>query len=137
MGKGVTPFLLLIFVLSTWLCLRFEYIGHCRFPLFMERMVYIPLTVSALLLECKLLSHCPAIVLRFLTFLGGISLEIYLLHIEFVIRPLGSLHLGYCLTTLCTIIISIPAAYLLRKITTIPFSLHSRKGREQKDGAKR
>lgn len=105
--------LLLIFAMCIWLCLRFEYIGHGRFPLFMERIVYIPLTVSSLLLECKLLSCMPKIINKSLAFLGTISLEIYLIHIEFVLRPLGKLHLGYCITTLLVLLISVPAAYIL------------------------
>lgn len=111
--KGATGVLLIIFVLSTWLCLRLEYIGHSRFPLFMERIAYIPLTVSALLLECRLLAVCPQSIRKSFSFLGAISLEIYLVHIEFVLRPLGEYRLGYSLTTLCVLLISIPVAFVL------------------------
>ncbi len=117
--------ILLIFIMCLWICLRFEYIGHSRFPLFMERMVYIPMTFTGLLLECKILRLMPKYINRCLIFLGTISLEIYLVHIEFVIRPLGKLHLGYCMTTLLTLLISIPLAYILhwgiRKITESRF----------------
>ena len=107
---------LLLFILSLWLCLRLEYIGHRRFPLFMERMVYIPLTVSALLLECKLLVVAPHVLKNTLAFLGTISLEIYLIHIEWIMKPIQQYKLGYCLTALLVLLISIPAAWLLQKI---------------------
>ena len=103
----------IVFIMSMWLCLRLEFIGHKAFPLFMERIVYIPLTVSALILECKLIAWLPNGANRFLTLIGGISLEIYLIHIEFIMRPLQEYRLGYCLTALLVLAISIPAAWLL------------------------
>lgn len=115
MERGSIWMLVITFALSMWLCLRLEYIGHTRFPLFLERMAYIPLTVSALLLECRLLSMAPRMLLRLLAFLGGVSLEIYLIHIEYVLKPLGRFHLGYCLTALAVLLISVPAAWLLQK----------------------
>ncbi len=115
MGRGAVWLLLLVFVMSLWLCLRLEYIGHGRFPLFMERMVYIPLVISAMLLECRVLAFMPRRINRALAFLGTISLEIYLIHIEFVMRPLGQLHLSYCSMVAAVLAISIPAAYLLHR----------------------
>lgn len=111
LGKGALWLLLLVFAMSFWLCLRLEYIGHNRFPLFMERIVYIPLTVAALLLECRLLELVPRCVCRALAFIGSISLEIYLIHIEFVLRPLGRYPLGYPLTVVCVLAISVPVAF--------------------------
>lgn len=116
LDKGSVAMALLLFILSFWLCLRLEYIGHRRFPLFMERMVYIPLTVSALLLECKLLAVAPSVVKKVLAFLGTISLEIYLIHIEWIMKPIQQYKLGYCLTALLVLAISVPAAWLLQKI---------------------
>ncbi len=108
--------ILFIFGISLWLSLRLEFIGHSRFPLFMERLVYIPLTVTALLLECWLLDHLSFYAKRCFAFLGTISLEIYLVHIEFILKPLGKFHLGYSLTTVCVLLISIPTAWLLHWI---------------------
>lgn len=116
LDKGSVAMALLLFILSFWLSLRLEYIGHRRFPLFMERMVYIPLTVSALLLECKLLAVAPSVVKKVLAFLGTISLEIYLIHIEWIMKPIQQYKLGYCLTALLVLAISVPAAWLLQKI---------------------
>lgn len=111
--KGSVWMAAIVFVMSMWLCLRLEFIGHNRFPLFFERMVYIPLTVSALLLECKLIAVFPKIVNRALTLLGTISLEIYLVHIEFVLKPLQKFQMGYCLTALAVLAISVPAAFVI------------------------
>lgn len=116
MEKESLWMLLIVFVLSMWLCLRLEYIGHSRFPLFLERMVYIPLTVSALLLECRLCALLHSKVNAVLAFVGGVSLEIYLIHIQYVMKPLSALHLGYWGTAACTLAISIPAAWLLQKV---------------------
>ena len=106
---------LIVFVLSFWLCLRLEYIGHRRFPLFLERIVYIPLTVSALLLECKMLCVSHSYVKKALAMLGTISLEIYLIHIEWIMKPIQHHELGYVLTAICVLAIAIPAAWLLHK----------------------
>ena len=46
---------------------------------------------------------------------GGISLETYLLHIEFVMRDIKTLHLGYWPTALLTIAVTLPVAWLLHK----------------------
>ena len=114
--KGSIWMIVIIFAMSLWLCLQLEYIGHRRFPLFMERIVYIPLTVTALLLECKLIAVMPKNINRVLTMLGTISLEIYLIHIQFVMLPLQQYKLGYCVTALLVIVISTPVAYLLHWI---------------------
>ncbi len=123
LDKGSIIMVAILFVLSFWLCLRLEYIGHRRFPLFLERMVYIPLTVSALLLECKMLAVCSPAVRKALAFIGGISLEIYLVHIEWIMKPLQQYKLGYCLTALSVLAISIPVAWMLQKITGKAVSL--------------
>ena len=57
--------------------------------------------------------HLPRFVLRPLSFLGTISLELYLIHIEYVLRPVARHHLGYGMTLFWTLLIAIPAAYLL------------------------
>ena len=116
LGRGALWMLLIVFAMSLWLCLRLEYMGHGRFPLFMERMVYIPLTVSALLLECRAIAVLPHGVNRVLAFLGTVSLEIYLVHIEFVLRPIATLHLGYCGTVAAVLAVSVPVAYVLNRI---------------------
>ena len=109
--------LLLVFVMSAVACVNFEDGLRGRFPLFLERMVYIPLTVSMLLLLCRLLDHSPQWACRTMAFVGGISLEIYLLHAHFVLRYVRTFGLGYWLTSVATIALSALLAWLLHKLT--------------------
>ena len=44
---------------------------------------------------------------------GTVSLEIYLIHIEFVMKNVKPLHLGYWLTLVITLGVSMLLAYLL------------------------
>lgn len=94
---------------SVWL----EQEIHGRFPIFLERMLYIPLTVTTILLLNRLFRRTPAWVNRVFAFVGTVSLEAYLIHIEFVLRPIERYHLGYWPTALLTIAITLPLAWLL------------------------
>ena len=179
--------LLITFGLSLWMCIEFENHWRGHFPLFLERMVYIPLCISCMLLVCKFFSgyevrgtryensfsgcevrgarcengfsryevrgaRCEnqrsaptgkansdkgqaselegnlvprtphlvsRIIIRSLTFIGGISLEIYLVHAQFVLRYLTPIKLGYCLTVVLLIAISLPLAWLLKRLTNL------------------
>jgi len=77
--------------------------------------VYIPLSISIMMLGCKVFSLL--IPQKFLAFIGGISLEIYLVHAQFVLRYLTPLELGYVPTLLLLIAISLPLAWLLKRLT--------------------
>ena len=109
----------LLFVLSFAMCIEFENHWRGRFPLFLERMVYIPCSISGMVLLCQLFRHAPSWLLRFLAFVGGISLELYLIHIHFVYKYITPFHLGYCLTALLMIAVSIPLAWLLSKLVDL------------------
>ena len=104
------------FVMSLMMCVEFEESWRGRFPLFIERMVYIPLTVSIVLLLDLLLGKTPAFVRRKLAFVGTISLELYLIHIQFVLKYVTPYKLGYCLTALVMIAVSLVLAWLLHKV---------------------
>ncbi len=97
-------------------CIWLEQMRHGRFPLFAERMVYIPLTVSLLLLLCDFFRIVPAWCSRTCVFLGGLSLEIYLIHNHFVMCYLTPYHLGYWPTALLTTLLTLPLAWLLQRI---------------------
>lgn len=107
--------LLLLFVMSITMCIEFEFHWRGRFPLFLERMVYIPLTVCGCMLLTLLLGKMPTPVNRALRFVGTISLEIYLIHIQFVLVYIRPLKLGYCLTFLLMTAATLPLAWLLHK----------------------
>ena len=114
-GKAIWM-ILLLFAVSLSACLWLEQMRHGRFPLFLERMLYIPLTVTLLLLLTRMLEHTPRWFNAAMIWIGGISLEVYLIHSEFVLKPLSRLHLGYWPTFFITIAIAFPAAFLLQKI---------------------
>lgn len=106
----------LMFALSLTMCLNFEEMWRGKFPLFIERMVYIPLTITGLILLSTALRHTPSWIRRTFAFIGGISLEVYLVHVEFVMKPINEYRLGYMLTALTTIAVSLAIAWVLRKI---------------------
>ena len=108
--------ILIVFAMSLMMCVEFEESWRGRFPLFLERMVYIPLTVSGILLFVELFRHTPRLVLRGLAFVGTISLELYLIHIQFVLKHVTPYRLGYLLTALVMIAVSLVLAWLLHKI---------------------
>jgi peptidoglycan/LPS O-acetylase OafA/YrhL len=107
-----------IFILSLWYCVYVEGHRHGAFPPATERMVYIPLAISGMFLMCKFFDHAPSWILRAFTFVGGISLEIYLIHIQFVLKYIKSYHLGYWPTFLLMLAISLPLAWLLSKLVS-------------------
>ncbi len=107
---------LLLFAMSMAMCIEFENHWRGRFPLFLERMVYIPCCITGMLLLCRGFRRSPRWVLRVLTFVGGISLELYLIHIQFVLKYVQPYRLGYTLTVLAMMAASIPLAWLLSRI---------------------
>ena len=114
-GLGVGFF----FLLSLWYCVYVEGHRSGAFPPATERMVYIPLAVSGMFLMCWLFRHAPQWILRCFTFVGGISLEIYLIHAQFVLKYITPYHLGYWPTFLLLLVISIPLAWLLSRLISL------------------
>ena len=96
-------------------CVWLEQMRHGRFPLFLERMLYIPFAVSLLILLTRMLPHSGRWIRSTLAWIGGISLETYLIHAEFVLKPLRQYHLGYWPTALLTALISFLLAWMLHK----------------------
>lgn len=111
--SSTTYMLIIICAMSLWLGVRGK-----LFSVFIVRMIYIPLSISILLLMCRLfLTHTFLItpIYRFFAFVGSISLEVYLVHEHFVLGHLIRLGWGYLPTLLMLIIISLPTAWLLKK----------------------
>lgn len=117
--------LLIIMVMSTLVCVNFEDGLRRRFPLFIERWAYIPWTVSLTLLLSMLFERLHVKFLFLLTVTGTVSLELYLIHIEFVMKNVKPLHLGYWATFAITFGISLVMAYglhyIIDKLLSIPF----------------
>jgi len=107
--------ILVAFIMSFAMCIELEQAWRGRFPLFLERMVYIPLTVSGVLLLNLLLRHTPAFLLRCFAFVGTVSLELYLIHIQFVLKYIRPYHLGFWLTSIIMIAVSLVLAWILHK----------------------
>lgn len=107
---------LIAFLMTASACIWLEQMRHGRFPLFAERMVYIPLTITLILLLVDLFRSMPRWGNRLLIFLGGLSLEIYLVHDHFVMVYLIPYHLGYWPTMLLTTILTLPLAWALQQI---------------------
>ena len=125
--------LVLTFALTLTTCVYLEQQLHGRFPLFIERMVYIPLTVSSLLLLVYVFKVLPKGVNWFLRLLGGVSLEVYLIHLYLVLAPLHKLSLGYWTTALLTLLISLPLAWLLNRLVKMLAGL-AMGGKKEADG---
>lgn len=110
--------ILTMFVMTLGACIWLEQELHGKFPLFLERMLYIPLAVSTVLLLGEVFRRSTPLVNRIFAWVGGISLEVYLVHVEFVMKPIEHHHLGYWPTFLLTAAISLPAAWLLNYCIT-------------------
>lgn len=107
--------LLLTFVMTFGTCLYLEQVRHGQFPLFVERMLYIPFTVCSVLVMNRIFRRTPQCVNRAFRFVGALSLEAYLIHIHFVLEYVQPYHLGYWATFLITTAITLPLAWLLQK----------------------
>lgn len=111
-----------LFVVCFGVCLNFEDGLRGRFPLFIERWAYIPLALSMMLLLARLFEALPRWTCRVFVFVGGISLEMYLVHIEFVLKPIREYQLGYWLTSLVVIAISAVVAWIIHKVLDLVIS---------------
>lgn len=115
----------LFFLVSLSSCIWLEQVRHGRFPLYVERMLYIPLAVSTILIMAEVFSRTSRwqrgriSFNRVFAWIGGISLEMYLVHVEFILKPLERQHLGYWPTFLITLAITLPAAWLVSKVAGV------------------
>ena len=108
--------LLVTFLITFGTCLYLEQVRHGQFPLFVERMLYIPFTVCTVLVMNRIFRRTPQWVNRLFRFVGALSLEAYLIHIHFVLVYVQPYHLGYWLTFLVTVAITLPIAWLLQRL---------------------
>ncbi len=116
--KGSMPLLLVTFGMTFGTCLYLEQELHGRFPLFVERMIYIPLTFTTVLLLVRMLRRTPGWMNSALRTVGALSLECYLIHSNFVLVHIHHMHLGYWQTFLLTTAITVPAAWLLQRMVS-------------------
>ncbi len=116
-GQGIW-LILILFLMSFLSSLFLEQERHGEFPLFLERMLYIPLTVTTILLLNRVLRRTPQLIKGMLSFVGALSLEAYLIHSHFVLDYLEKLSWPYWPTALVTVAITLPLAWLLMKLVT-------------------
>ena len=116
-GQGIwMVFLMFVMALASSIFLEQE--KHGQFPLFIERMLYIPLTVTAILILNRVFRRLPAKVNGCFRFVGGLSLECYLIHQHFVLAYIPKT-LSYWPTFLLCLVITLPLAWVLQKVTQV------------------
>ena len=108
--------ILLMFGVALSASIFLEQGRHGQFPLFVERMLYIPLTVTTVLLLNAVFRHTPQWFNRALSFVGAVSLEIYLIHSHFVLVHLERLGWSYWPKFFACLAITLPLAWLLNKV---------------------
>ena len=105
-----------IWTLTFGTCLYLEQQRHGHFPLFVERMLYIPFTITTIMLLNRIFRRMPARVNSLMRFVGAVSLEAYLIHSHFVLCHIEKMHLGYWPTFFLTAVITMPLAWLLHTL---------------------
>lgn len=119
--------LLVTFLMTFGTCLYLEQVRHGHFPLFVERMLYIPFTVCSILVMNRIFRRTPEWVNRAFRLVGMLSLEAYLIHIHFVLVYIQPMGLGYWGTFAATVAITLPVAWVLHKTTSFALDVFSKK----------
>ncbi len=112
----------IIFLMTFVFSFYMEQYLHGRFPLFLERLVYIPLVVTSLMLLNSLWALLPKAVYAVFAWIGGVSLETYLIHSHFVLWRIERMHLGYWPTFILCTTISLALAWMLQKAVSLVMS---------------
>lgn len=107
--------LLATFATTFATCLYLEQMRHGHFPLFVERMLYIPFTITSILVLNRVFRRMPKWFNRFCKLVGALSLEAYLIHSHFVLCYVEQMHLGYWPTFAITVAATMPLAWALHK----------------------
>lgn len=108
--------IVLSFIMILSACIYLEQMRHGKFPLFVERMLYIPLTITGILLLNIIFEKVPQWMGKLLRFIGLLSLELYLIHVHFVLVYVEKWGLPYWGKFVVCILITIPLAWVLSKI---------------------
>lgn len=119
--------LLVTFLMTFGTCLYLEQVRHGHFPLFVERMLYIPFTVCSVLVMNRIFRRTPEWVNRAFRLVGMLSLEAYLIHIHFVLVYIQPMGLGYWGTFAATVAITLPVAWVLHQTTSLALNIFSKK----------
>lgn len=107
------------FIISLSACVWLEQVRHGRFPLYTERMLYIVLAITTVMIMSEIFDRLSSVkaINTAIAFVGAISLEIYLLHVEYVLYPLKAhYNLSYWPRFFVVLAISVPVAWIISKI---------------------
>ena len=113
-GAGIWM-IILMFVMSLASSIFLEQVRHGEFPLFIERMLYIPLTVVSVMLLNRIFRRLPDGLNRWFRMVGALSLECYLIHIHFVLIYIPK-SWSYWPTFFCCLVVTLPLAWVLNKV---------------------
>ncbi len=107
--------IIIMFVMTLAASIFLEQQRHGRFPLYVERMLYIPLTITSILMLNRVFRRTPKWFNKAFKFIGALSLECYLIHIHFVLNYIPK-SWSYWPSFLVCVAVTIPLAWLLSKI---------------------
>ena len=107
--------ILIVFAMTLSASIFLEQELHGHFPIYVERMLYIPLTITTILLLNRVFRRTPKWFNTIFKFVGALSLECYLIHIHFVLDYMPKTW-GYWTSFLVCLLITMPLAWVLSKI---------------------
>ena len=107
--------IVILFVATLTSSIFLEQNLHGRFPLHVERMLYIPLTITTILLLNRIFRRTPKWFNNAFKFVGALSLECYLIHIHFVLNYIPKEWTYWATFVMCTAI-TLPTAWCLSKV---------------------
>ena len=107
--------IVILFVATLTSSIFLEQNLHGRFPLYVERMLYIPLTITTILLLNRIFRRTPKWFNNAFKFVGALSLECYLIHIHFVLNYIPKEWTYWATFIMCTAI-TLPTAWCLSKV---------------------
>ncbi len=107
--------IVILFVATLTSSIFLEQNLHGRFPLYVERMLYIPLTITTILLLNRIFRRTPKWFNNTFKFVGALSLECYLIHIHFVLNYIPKEWTYWATFLMCTAI-TLPTAWCLSKV---------------------
>lgn len=113
-GTGIWM-VILLFVMTLFASIFLEQQRHGQFPLYVERMLYIPLTLTSILLLNRVFRRTPKWFNKTFKFVGALSLECYLIHIHFVLAYIPQ-PWSYWPTFIVCLLITLPLAFVLSKL---------------------
>ena len=106
----------LMFIMALAASIFLEQEKHGLFPLFLERMLYIPLTITTILLLNRVFRRTPKSINKAFKFIGALSLEAYLIHAHFVLDYVEKNNWSYWPTFIVTTAITLIFAWLLHTL---------------------